>query len=65
MVESADGVVLRPSRIVFAHRESGQPLGLCECCFAARSFDGFTADEISYFEEEFTKPIVPDETSDA
>ena len=65
VAESADGMVLTPSRFVFAYREPDRPLGLCDFCFAARRFDGFTVDEIAYFEEEFAKPIVPDETPDA
>jgi hypothetical protein len=51
-----------PHHFVFAYREAGKPLGLCNVCFEARRLDGFTADEIAYFQEEFTKP---DETPDA
>ena len=51
-----------PHNFVFAYREAGKPLGLCNVCFEARRFDGFTADEIAYFQEEFTKP---DEAPDA
>jgi hypothetical protein len=65
IVETAAGVVLTPSRFHFVYREEDRPLGLCDFCFAARHFDGFTVDEIAYFEEEFTKPIIPDDTPDA
>jgi hypothetical protein len=44
-----------PHHFVFAYREAGKPLGLCNVCFAARRFDGFTADEIAFFQEEFSK----------
>ena len=65
IIETADGEVLTPSRFHFVYRERDRPLGLCDFCFVARRFDGFTAAEIVYFEEEFTKPIVPDETPNA
>ena len=45
-----------PSAWIYAHRESGS-VGLCNQCFGSRSFEGLSADEVRYFEEEFAKPI--------
>jgi hypothetical protein len=47
--------LMLPKRFVFAYRECGKPLGLCDVCFDAGRFDGFTADEVSFFREEFAK----------
>jgi hypothetical protein len=52
-----DGIwVALPQLFVFAYRQAGKPLGLCNLCFEARRFDGFTPAEIAYFQEEFAKP---------
>ena len=47
--------VMLPHRFVFAYRERDKPIGICNRCFDARRFDGFTRDEIAYFHEEFAK----------
>ena len=44
-----------PKQFVFAYRDRDKPVGLCNVCFHASRFDGFTSDEIAYFREEFTK----------
>lgn len=44
-----------PHQFVFADRD-GAAIGLCNLCFEERHFDDFTAEEIAYFEEQFTKP---------
>ncbi|HKP04721.1 MAG TPA: hypothetical protein VJU77_15315 [Chthoniobacterales bacterium] len=44
-----------PQHFVFAYREPHKPLGLCNLCFEAGRFDGFSVEEIAYFHEEFVK----------
>ncbi len=41
-----------PSRLVYCYR-GGRPFGLCDQCFHANRFDGFTPFEIAYFRESF------------
>jgi hypothetical protein len=43
-----------PSHFVFAWRGKDEPHGICNLCFAARRFPGFTSDEIEYFREQFS-----------
>ena len=47
--------LMLPHRFVFAYRDRRKRLGLCNRCFEAQRFDGFTPDEIAYFREEFAK----------
>jgi hypothetical protein len=42
-----------PKRFVYAYREKNKPLGLCDVCFGAGRFDGFTTEEVAYFREAF------------
>ena len=47
--------LMLPNRFVYAYRDRGKPLGICNICFEAGRFDGFTADEIAYFRHEFAQ----------
>ena len=53
--------LMLPHRFVFVYRDLGKRLGLCNRCFDAQRFDGFTPDEIAYFREEFAKAAADDD----
>ena len=53
--------LMLPRRFVFAYRDRDKRLGLCNQCFGANRFDGFTPVEIAYFREEFAKADADDE----
>jgi hypothetical protein len=47
--------LMLPRCFVYVYRESSKPIGLCDICFDAGRFDGFTADEIAFFREQFAE----------
>ena len=52
-----DGQVIgsSPCAWVYANREGGERVGMCDQCFSAGCLDGLSSDEIEYFHEEFAR----------
>lgn len=44
-----------PCAWVYASREGGVAVGLCDQCFADGCLDGLSSDEIEYFRAEFAR----------
>ncbi len=44
-----------PCAWVYAPREGGVQVGICDQCFSAGCFDGFSPDEVEHFREQFAK----------
>jgi hypothetical protein len=54
--------LMLPRGFAYVYRERGKPLALCNLCFEAEQFDGFTTAEIAFFREVFAQQ---DATPDA
>lgn len=61
VVVHGEVVYSSPSQWVYCYRERGIPLGLCDQCFHHGLFDGFTPDEIAYFQERFERLEEPND----
>jgi len=54
---SIDGQLISssPGAWVYAHRDGGVEVGMCDQCFTAGRLEGLTPDEVEYFRRGFAR----------